>query len=264
MKARKIIETMERWVPKELIDNWDNTGFQIGSPEKNVQKILIALDLDKNVLNKAKDEKFQMIITHHPIIFKPLSSLTTTEHTTSIIFDTIKNDIVAYNAHTNLDLVEGGVNDSLAKALLLKNTKPLSLIKKESLPQTLGYGRVGYVDRIRLDDYLNIIKTNLSATHLVVYGDRNEYIEKVAICGGSGSDFILDAYKHEADIFITGDIKYHDAQYGHELGLTLIDAGHFNTEKIVLPSIKVYLERELGNGIEIEVLMNSSLPQLIY
>lgn len=255
---------MEKWVPKELVDSWDNTGFQIGDPEEEVKKILIALDLDKDVLEKAIKENFQMVITHHPIIFRPLTSITKEDHNTGIILEAIKNDIVVYNAHSNLDLADGGVNDSLADILGLKNTSPLSIVKKESLPQQIGYGRIGYVDNIRFDDFLDLIKAKLSVSHLIVYGERKGYIDKVALCGGSGSDFILDAHKNGADIYITGDIKYHDAQYGHELGLTIIDAGHFNTEKVVLPSIESYLEREFENEVEIEVLMESSLPQYIY
>lgn len=264
MKARNIIEKMNKWIPKDYIDSWDNTGFQIGDPQREVEKILIALDLDRYVLNKAIDEDFQMIITHHPIIFKPLNSITTMGHNTHIIFDAIKNDIVVYNAHSNLDLVDGGVNDCLANSLGLRDTIPLSLVNRDNLPPTLGYGRLGFVDRVSFDDYLEFIKKSLSSNHLVIYGDVKEYIEKVAVCGGSGSDFIYDAYRHQADIYVTGDIKYHDAQYGHELGLTIIDAGHFNTEKIVLPAIKNYLHSELDNKVQIELVMELSLPQFIY
>lgn len=258
------MEVMERWVPKELIDSWDNTGFQVGNPNKEINRILIALDLDKNVLNKALDENFQMIITHHPIIFKPLKTITTLDNNVGIIIEAIKNEIVVYNAHTNLDLVEGGVNDRLAEILGLKDTIPLSFAYNGNLAKKIGYGRVGYINRIGFYNYLNKIKNNLSVSNLIVYGGEKDYIEKVAICGGSGSDFILDAYRHGADIYITSDIKYHDAQLGHGLGLSIVDAGHFNTEKIILPCIKTYLQRELENNIEIEVLMESSLPQFIY
>ncbi|NLY46209.1 MAG: Nif3-like dinuclear metal center hexameric protein [Tissierella sp.] len=265
MIANDIIKILEKWVPKKLIDSWDNTGFQIGNPDIEVSKILIALDLDEDVLNKAIEEKFQMIITHHPIIFKPLKNLTTMDYTGNIISQVIKNDIVVYNAHSNLDLAEGGVNDKLAEVLGLKDTSPVTIVTKEDFPENkIGYGRVGFVDRIELNKYLDIIKANLDASHLIVYGDKKDDIEKVAVCGGSGSDFIKDAYKQGADIYITGDIKYHDAELGYQLGLTIVDAGHFNTEKIILPTIKDYLEKNLNNKIEIEVLMESSVPQFIY
>lgn len=267
MKAIDIIEAMDRWVPKEFVDSWDNTGFQIGDPNKEVEKILIALDLDEKVLEKAVNDNFQMVITHHPIIFQPLTSLTKETHNSNIIYQAIKNDIVVYNAHSNLDLVYGGVNDKLAEILGLKNLVPLSLTSKfDKQDRELGYGRLGEIEETSFIAYLEIVKRNLNASHLIVYSDKDkkETIKKVAVCGGSGSDFIVDAYKQGADLFITGDIKYHDGQFGHELGLTIIDAGHFNTEKIILPTIKDYLIKELGNSLVIEVLMESNVPQFIY
>ena len=223
------------------------------------------MDLDEDVLSKAVDQGFQMIITHHPIIFKPLNSLTTMDYTGNLISKAIKNDIVVYNAHSNLDLAEGGVNDVLAETLGLKNTSPVAIVAKEGFPENkIGYGRVGFVDRIEFDKYLDLIKASLWASHLIIYGENKDYIEKVAVCGGSGSDFIKDAYKQGADIYITGDIKYHDAQLGHQLGLIIVDAGHFNTERVILPIIKDYLQENLDNKIEIEVLMESSVPQIIY
>lgn len=264
MKAADIIKILEKWVPKKLIDSWDNTGFQIGDPKKQVEKILVALDLDEIVLNKAITEDYQMIITHHPLIFKPLTHITTMDYKGNLIFQAIKHDIVIYNAHSNLDLAEGGVNDKLAEVLKIQNTIPLTISIGEISEREIGYGRVGTIDRIDFKEFLDLIKKNLNASHLIVYGDKKKYIEKVAVCGGSGSDFIGDAYKHGADIYITGDIKYHDAQLGHELGLTIVDAGHFNTEKIILPRIKEYLERELEYNIKIEVLMESNVPQFIY
>lgn len=265
LKAGFIIEKLEAWAPKELVDNWDNTGLQIGSPDIEVSKILIALDLDEYALGKAVDEGFQMIITHHPIIFKPLNNITTIDYTGKIISKAIKNDIVVYNAHSNLDLTEGGVNDKLAQILGLKVTSPVTMVIKDDFPEyKIGYGRVGYVDRTEFNKYLDLIKVNLGASHLIVYGHNRDFIEKVAVCGGSGSDFIKDAYKHGADIYVTGDIKYHDAQLAKQLGLTIVDAGHFNTEKIILPTIKDYLKEKLDNKVEIEVLMESSVPQFIY
>lgn len=265
LKASDIIEVFEEWVPKELIDSWDNTGFQIGNPDTEIRKILIALDLDDGVLDKAIEDDFQMIITHHPVIFKPLTNLTTMNYPASIIYRAIKNDIVVYNAHSNLDLVEGGVNDILAQVLGVKDTSPLStIIIEDSQKNRIGYGRIGYVERIKFTDYLDLIKTNLDASHLLIYGDTKDFVEKIAICGGSGSDFIMDAYKQGADVYITGDIKYHDAQFGQQLGLTIIDAGHFNTEKIILPTIKDYLNQKLDYKVEMQVLMKSAVPQFIY
>ena len=111
MRLKKILEHMEKWAPKSLIDDWDNTGFQIGSEEKDVKNILIALDLDETIVKRAIKGKFDLIITHHPIIFKPLDSIICEDPKGKLIFDIIKNDIAIYNAHSNLDLAIGGVSE---------------------------------------------------------------------------------------------------------------------------------------------------------
>lgn len=267
MKAIEIINLLNRWASPYLIDEWDNTGFQIGDGEKEVKKIIVSLDLDRKVFEKAVNEKAQMIITHHPIIFEPLKSITKLYYKEKLIYDLIKEDIVVYNAHTNLDLAEGGVNDALADILEIKNPEPLNIVCREPLRnegKIYGYGRIGEIEETSLVNYLEIIKNRLDVDNLIVYGNINKTVKRVGVCGGSGASFIYDAYMKGADIYITGDIKYHEAQYANELGLTLIDGGHYHTEKVILPVIKEYLDRETSNVIEVEVYDQSSPPYVVY
>lgn len=253
---------MNEWAMPNLIDQWDNTGFQIGDENKKVNRVLIAMDLDRELFNKAINDNYEMVITHHPLLFKPLKSITSHNYKERLIMDIIKSDLVVYNAHSNLDLALGGVNDQLAKVLGIKDTIPLS--KTFDKEGKYGYGRIGTIEEILLTDYLQNIKDRLGTNNLIIHGHIDKKVRKVAVCGGSGSEFIYDAYEKGADVYITGDIKYHDGQLGHELGLTIVDAGHYNTEKIVLPIIKEYLKNKLGNKIEIEVVMNSTIPYMIY
>lgn len=241
MKAKYIIETLNKWIDPVLIDDWDNTGFQIGNESKDIKKILISLDLDRRVLNHIIDQKYEMIITHHPIIFKPLNSITTNNPKENIIYDLIQHGIVAYNAHTNLDVVKGGVSEELARVLGLRET--FTLFNKNI--GDLGYGKVGFIDERILIDYADYIKDKLNIKHVTIYGNLYKKIKKVAVCGGTGSDFIYDAYKNNADVYVTGDIKYHEAQLSDEYDMTLIDIGHFHSEKIILPVIKKYLDDNL-------------------
>lgn len=265
MKAAKVIELLERWISKDLIDSWDNTGFQIGSLEKEVNKVLIGLDLDEALLNRALEGGYDMIITHHPLIFKPITEINSLNYKGRLIMDLIKNDIVVYNAHSNLDIVEGGVNDCLANLLGLKDREVLSPTDKvDGAGNPLGYGRIGTIERIEFQSFIELIKTRLNIKALKVYGHIKDYVERVALCGGSGSSFILDAYRHGAQVYITGDIKYHDAQLAHELGLTLIDGGHYHTEKLVLPAIRDYLDEEVGGRLKIDLIMESGLPECIF
>lgn len=261
MKAIEIISLLNQWAPSYLIEEWDNTGFQIGDPEREVKKIFISLDLDREVFERAVEEKAEMIITHHPIIFEPLKTVTRLSYKEKLIYDIIKEDIVVYNAHTNLDLAIGGVNHILAKTLGIKNTEPLKIMYEEP---THGYGRIGEIEETPLLDYLAKVKKGLNTEHLLVYGDINRTIKKVAVCGGSGSSFIYDAYLKGAQIYITGDVKYHEAQYANELGLTIIDGGHYNTEKLILPVIKKYLEEKISETIDIQLYNESSPPYTVY
>ena len=262
MKAKDIIELMNKWAMPELIDSWDNTGFQIGDDNKEIKKILLALDLDSKVLEKAINDGFQMIITHHPLIFQPIKSITNLNYKGKLIQELIKNEILVYNAHSNLDQVKGGVNDELAQLLGLKNSK---ILKENHVKEinSYGYGKVGDIDNVNLVEYLDFVKKKLKIDNLIVYGDLNKKISRVAVCGGSGSSFIDDAYRENACIYITGDIKYHDAQLADQLGLTLIDPGHYHTEKVILTVVKEYM-LEKSDELYIEVWDKPSPEYKIY
>lgn len=262
MKAKEIIKILERIAPSKLIDSWDNTGFQIGYEDKDISKILISLDLDDYIVNKAIKEKYQMIITHHPLIFRPLKNINSNNYLGKLIMKLISHDIVVYNAHSNLDLANGGINDELAKVLGIRNIRPLSDVIIDG--ELYGYGRIGEIDINESLTFLEHIKTSLSTKDIRVYGDINKEINTIAVCGGSGTDFIKDAYNKGADMYITGDVKYHDAQLALQLGLIIVDAGHFHTEKIILPRLKSILLDEVYDIVEVEVNMNTSVSYKIY
>lgn len=250
---------MDQWAKPELIDSWDNTGFQVGDENQEVEKILIALDLDRLVLDKAINGNYQMIITHHPIIFKPLNQIISTNYKENLIIDLIKNNIIAYNAHSNLDLAKNGVSHALAERLNILNTKALKKVYNDE-SYNYGYGQIGETQSLSTIELIALIKSKLQIDKIILYGEMKDHLTKIAVCGGSGSDFIYDAYIQGADVYITGDIKYHDAQLANELGLTLIDAGHFNTEKVILPKIKEYLNNNLKDKVTIDIVYESSIP----
>jgi len=262
LKAKEIINILNSFADPKLIDSWDNTGFQIGNDELDVKRILIALDLDDPVLEKAIKEDYQMIITHHPIIFNPLKSITNKTYQGRLILKLISNDIVAYNAHSNLDLAIGGVNDELARILNIKNTEPLSELLIEG--QTYGYGRTGSIEEILAKEFIYRIKEILEINDVKVYGNIDKNISKVSVCGGSGGDFILDSYKKGAHAYITGDIKYHEAQLGLQLGMIIIDVGHFHSEKVILAKIKEFLIDSFKEDMYIEVYKETTVLYEIF
>ena len=267
MKADQIISRLEEWISPNLIDNWDRTGFQIGEGERQVKGILIALDITNQVVDKALECNCNMIISHHPFIFSPVETITDKTYKGRLIKKIIQNDIIIYNAHSNLDLVEGGVNDVLASLLHLKNTSPIKTLILDIVKNTgieYGYGRVGDIEKILLSELIDKIKTNLDVDYIKVYGEARGQISRIGICGGAGGDFILDAKEKGAQVYITGDIKYHDAQLAYEEDIILIDATHYHTEKIILHELKNRLNEITDNNTQVEVYDNMTFPYSVY
>lgn len=261
--ARDIIDLLDGFAPNFLIDSWDNTGFQVGNDGKDVKKILLALDVDEDILDYALDQGVDMIISHHPIFFSPVKTITNKTVKGKLVYRAVQEDIVLYNAHTNLDQAIGGVNDVLADILKLENREILSE-NTEKNGLVYGYGRTGTIDRIRLIDFIGQVKDLLGLDALTVFGDVDREVERVSVCGGSGASFIDDAYKKGTDVYITGDVKYHDAQRAVDLGMVIIDAGHYHTEKVILPRIKDLIDTEFKDGIDVEVYMKSSPIYKVY
>jgi len=332
----QVIEIMSEIAPAELAEDWDNVGVQVGDTSKNVDNVLLALDLNKEVIKEAEQKNCQLIITHHPLIFKGINSVNTQNETGRLIMELIKKDITLFSAHTNLDTADGGLNDYLAEMLDLKKLdklsinmikefyklvvfvpedhlenikkvlykndagrlgsyshsgfsvkgkgtfKPLSdsdpfigekdkvnevkeyrletivpaekadkiaaevikqhpyeepawdLYKLENIKKEFGLGRIGFLkEKQTLAQLLLKIKEVFSLPNFRYVGNKNTEIKKVALCSGSGADFIKSAAFSGADLYLTGDVKYHEAQLAEELDMALVDFGHYGSEKFV-------------------------------
>ncbi len=233
--ANEIIKKLEQTAPKELCCEWDNVGIMSGDAGKSVDTVLIALDCTENVIDEAIAKGADMIITHHPFIFKPIKNLDYSRPLSRRIAKVIKNDILVYSAHTNLDIADYGTNYTLAKLLELKDTKGL-------VPMGEGayMGRIGELkEKMTFSELIAFVKDKLCAEHITVNGDMARGIKKVALCTGAGADydFLLCAKNMGADAYITGDVGYHDAQNAEELDICLIDATHYLTEVIVVQTL---------------------------
>lgn len=223
-----IVNLLEELVPPELAENWDNVGLMVGRKDQTVKRLLLALDITEEVVDQAVAKKCDMIVTHHPAIFKGIKSITDDNWQQKLLLKLIENKIAVYSAHTNLDSVSSGVNDVLAKKLKLTDT--------EVLDEDSNIGRIGYHKEIPLKEFAEFVKSALHADYIVV-ADAGKTVHKVAICGGAGSDFISVALDKGADTLVTGDVKYHEIQQGVFSGLNIIDAGHQCTELPVLENL---------------------------
>lgn len=353
MNLKSFIKKVEQKYPLGLAYDWDNVGLLVGDFDMDIKKILVVLEANEKVIDEAISKDVDLIVTHHPFIFKKMNKINTSDLKGKLIHKLIKNDIALYSMHTNFDIAFEGLNDYFMEIIGIEETKVLDITSsevlyklavyvptthvekvKESLakagaghignysncsfstqgignfkplegtnpyigqigevesveevkietivPQRVlggvinsmlnahpyeevaydiyklenkgkiyGLGRIGKLDStINLKELCNNIKKKLNMSHIRVVGDLNSSIKKVAVVTGSGADMIKKAQRSGADVIITGDVKYHDAQDALDMSMNVIDCGHFDTEDI----FKDAMERFLCNIDEIEVI----------
>ena len=227
MKVIDIYNFLDSIAPFNTALPFDNAGLLVGEGQKEVKKIGVILDVTPEAVDFAAQNGIDLIISHHPVIFNPLKRL----QTDSVPYLLAKYDIAVISAHTNLDAAKGGVNDALAKALELENIAPLAENDGGDFPPM---GRTGTLKRPMSDrDFAIFVAEKLSTKAKTVLSGKE--IAKVALCGGAGEDFITPALKAGADALVTADVKHHNLLLAGSLGLCLIDAGHFETENVVVP-----------------------------
>lgn len=246
-----ILNFIEGIAPPYMKMDWDNCGLLCGRKDKEVRKILVALDPIRNVIREAIDLGADLIVTHHPLIFSaPLMAVNEDTETGRCVLELMERGIAAINAHTNLDLAPGGVNDVLAQTLGLQNI--------EIINPTDNYGllRCGTVTEQPLSAFLTVVKENLHCDGLR-YVDAGKPVSKVAVGGGSCADEMVEALDAGCDTFVTADVKYNQFRTAFELGLNLIDAGHFHTENPTMPVLAEKLAAKFP-GVTVEFSKNHS------
>ena len=224
-----ILKYVETLAPKSMKMDWDNVGLLCGSRTQTVTKCLIALDPFEGVCREAAEVGAQMILTHHPLIFSPLKSITDETSIGRSLQLLCRHGISAVNAHTNLDCAPGGVNDVLASKLGLQDIQVIDPSGTDAEGREWGLLRCGYAEEQSLDSFLPKVKEALGCKGLR-YVSGGKPVRKVAVGGGSCAGGMLEALDAGCDTFVTADVKYNQFWDAHDLGLNLIDAGHFATE----------------------------------
>lgn len=235
VKAIDIINVINEIAPENICCSWDNVGIMTGDKNCDVKKALIALDCSAAVIDEAVNIGADMIITHHPFIFKAIKNLNFDTPLSDKIAKVIKNDIIVYSAHTNLDIADYGTNYTLAKLLELENVKGLVPMGDENY-----MGRYGDLKSpLKFSEFIDFVKVRLGAKSLVVNGNMDAVITRIGLCTGAGADFeFMSKAKNEGcQAYITGDVGYHNAQIAEDLGLCLIDGTHYLTEVIVVDAL---------------------------
>lgn len=246
VKVKDIMKAMESLAPVFLKESNDNVGLMVGEKDKEVNKVLLALDCTKEVIEEAKREKVDLIITHHPLLFRKPSKIVKEDLQGYKIIELIKNDISLYSSHTNLDSVKGGINEKIVEILGFKNSK---LIEKSPIKnfEESGIGRIVTLDEeIQVSDLIVKIKSTLGINNFraAIAGEK---VKKIAIINGSGQDYFGKALALGADCIITGDTTYHFVSDYKELGVTILDAGHFSTEWLVFLEVMKSIEEKFSD-----------------
>ena len=239
MKAKDITSIIEQHAPLSFQEKWDNSGYCVGSPEQEVHSAIIGLDCTPRLIDEAIAIGADMIITHHPLIFGGVSKISPDNTVGSIIYKAIKNDIVIYSSHTNMDKVLDGVSGQMALRLALEDVDILD--KGESGE---GLGVIGRLPRSMSDrDFALWVKECFSLRQLRCSVPTGRKIERVAMCGGSGKSLIPKAISSGADTYISGDMSYHD--FMTEEGFFLMDIGHYESEFDIVQRIYDILKEKI-------------------
>lgn len=243
MRCSEIITRLELLSPPSFAEEWDNVGLLVGRMDQEISSVYVALDVTDKVIEEAIQCGADMIITHHPLIFSGLKSITEEDFIGRRVRRLIGEDICYYAMHTNFDVL--GMADAAAEELSLANMQVLHTTFEDDISKE-GFGRYGRLPRtMTLRECAQYVKKQFGLESVIVYGDLHTMVDIAAICPGSGKDFIEDAIKIGADVYITGDISHHAGIDAIAQNLMVIDAGHYGIEKIFIPYMKDFMKKQM-------------------
>ncbi len=238
--VKDIVNSLNLDAPFSLAESWDNVGLLIGNPDQIVSSILVGLDPTNVLINEALASGANTVVTHHPVIFRPLSSINTADPSGRLLEKALSNKIAIIACHTNLDSATNGVSDILATKLGLRELSPLLSSGEKTISET-GLGRIGsFSAPVSAEVFMKTVRKVLNLPSIQVAGKVPEKVKTVAVCGGSGSDLATEAFARGADIYLSAEIKHNTAIWAIENNFCIIDGTHFATEQ---PSVGLLAEK---------------------
>lgn len=245
MKVSEIIAQIEALAPLSYQEDFDNSGLQVGLRSDSVTKILVCLDVTEAIIDEAEAKGCEMIVSHHPLIYRPLKQVSDGYYAQRCVYRAIRSGISIYSAHTSLDCSPGGVNYKMASVIGLQNLSWLS-------PHSDGLSGMGLVgelaEAMSAPDFLSMLKERFAVDCLCHTACSPKEIRKVALCGGSGASFLGRAMQLGADCLVTGEFKYHD--YFDSEGMLLVQLGHYQSEQYTIDLLCEHLRAGL-EGVEV-------------
>ncbi|MDO4639898.1 Nif3-like dinuclear metal center hexameric protein [Leptotrichia hongkongensis] len=259
MKLWEIIGELHTIFNPKVAENWDNVGLLVGDNTKEVNKVLFCLDVTEKVVKQAVDNNVDLIISHHPVIFSGLKKITNETVHGRKLLKLIENKIAVYSIHTNSDFAINGLNDFIMDKLNLDGEKIIfnehefedyNPIKNKVERVHSGLARIKILnEEMRLEDLLERIKNSLGISYVRYVGNKDAYVRKIGLVTGGGSSF-LDDVADKIDVFLTGDLRYHEALDALEDGKILVDVGHFESEYLFVDM----MEKEMSKFFDGEMI----------
>jgi GTP cyclohydrolase I len=272
----KFIGVLDRIAPAHLAETWDNVGLQLGSRNWPVKKIWTALDPLPEVVAQACENHVDLLVTHHPLFFKPIKNIDCETPLGRIAQMALSCQLAVYSTHTNLDSAAGGVNDVLAKRIGLDHLRVLVIPEPRqtkrcndqsmaddvypfaSVNQQAGLGRVGELSSsMSLRDFVEQMKTVLNIAAASVVGNLDMMVKTVAVCSGSGASLLSAALGSGAQVYVSGDLGYHTARDAQQTGIGLVDIGHFGSERLIVDVLAASI-RDASKALGLDVTVEAA------
>jgi len=241
LKLKNVIAELEKWAPLQYQENYDNSGLLIGDKEMNLSSALICLDCTEQVIEEAISSGANLVIAHHPLIFSGLKKLVGENYVERTVIKAIKNDIAVYAIHTNLDNMHNGVNAKITELMGIQN--PQILFPKKGLVN-IGSGMIGELkEEMSALNFMKMVKETFGVEMLRYTNILKDKVNKIAVCGGSGSFLLPQAIEQGADVFVSSDFKYHQF-FDSENQIVIVDIGHYEAEKFTKELIYDFLREK--------------------
>lgn len=232
MKIKDVIEALERFAPLPLQEDWDNAGLQVGLTEAEVSGVLLCLDVTEEVVDEAVVKGCNIIVSHHPLIFRGLRCVSDSNYVQRSVYKAIKNDIAIVSMHTNMDATQGGVNHKMAEKLGLQNVRFMNPQTKAGVE--CGIGTIGELpEAMDAADFIALVKNTFKTGCVITNPLISRKVKTVALGGGACGEFLGDAIAAKADAFVVGEMRYHD-YFGHDDEIQIATIGHYESEQYTM------------------------------
>lgn len=248
MKLKKLIEYLREFAPLELAEDWDNVGLLVGDMNAEICRVLTCLTLTPDVVVEAIQHQAELIVSHHPIMFRSINKITSQNSEGQMLLDLVSNKIAVYSPHTAFDSSALGINEQLATDLGLTSIKPIRPIESESVPSGSGSGRYGKLNReMELEKFLDHVKQTLQIPFLQYTGNLSQKISTVGVACGSAAEYLQDAVRLGCDVLVTGEARFHASLEARILETAMVLTGHFASERPAVERLAVLLAEEFPN-----------------